>query len=163
MNKIIKLINEEFNNFLNELFEANVEPYPWTKDTETNLDGINEYYYEFTTADGDKYFVDVENYDIDQEDNSYWTVNFNPEGFTYEAVLNKGRLFNVMSTIIEIINDFIQIENPYKIRIIPSKTSKSDNRRFNIYLGYIKAHLPTGYTLSTDMSSDKPEIYLNRV
>ena len=65
-----------------------------------------------------------------------------------DVVVNKGRLFRVMATIVQIAKEFMN-DIDYKekgidmLRITPTKSeSDEDDRRANLYMAYIKRQLP---------------------
>jgi hypothetical protein len=152
---IINIITEEYHDLMSEAFDANVSSYEWTKDYENN-----DYYYEFITDDNDKYYVDIENDTYEGAES--WVISFTVGGYKYEDTVNKGKIFRVMATIINIIKDFINNVDPEIITIIPSKKNPEDNRRLNMYMGYIKKHLPSNYDVKIDYDLSNPEIVLSK-
>jgi hypothetical protein len=111
----------------------------------------------FKTEDGDNYIVSLKalygSAAETKKRDPYFQVDFNTQddyGFDDDAeiVVNKGRLFRVMATIVkatkEFLNDIDYKEKGIKkMFVFPSKSKKSDHRRANLYMAYIKKHLPT--------------------
>jgi hypothetical protein len=130
--------------FLEPLFESIglVEPYEYRRG---KFDKLACFYY-FETEDGDKYVVRFMNLgEIHNRKKQIWQTEFvipGKEGNT--AVVNKGRVFKVLSTIIHIIQEFlnedlIQVDG---LNINPASSYKGDTRRYDLYLNYINKLLP---------------------
>ena len=61
----------------------------------------------------------------------------------YDAVLNKGELYGVMSTVIAVVKDYIKNHPKLKtLLMVPSKAGQTDRRRLNLYLAYLKKQFP---------------------
>ena len=147
--KIRRIIKEEFNNLhtsqlpefgdrlhnLNEIELTTKEPYKY-KRSDINYDYVE---YEF----------DSENYEylaIFQLENRYkriWSFQFGVSDGTPESITNEFKISNVMSTIINIILDFINKYKPNAIKIHPS-----DQRRYRLYTAAIK-----------EVENDNPNYY----
>jgi hypothetical protein len=111
----------------------------------------------FTTEDGDDYIVSFAAYYGDHSKaegrGPYFKVDFttvDEYGFDDDAerVVNRGRLFKVMATIVKATKEFLndidyKEKNIKKMLVFPSKSRKRDHRRANLYMAYIKKHLPT--------------------
>ena len=113
----------------------------------------------FKTEDGDNYVVNLKAFwgpAIERDKakpEPYFQVDFTTEddyGFYDDAerVVNKGRLFKVMATVVkatrEFLNDIDYKEKDIKkMMVFPSKSKHEDDRRANLYMAYIKKHLPT--------------------
>lgn len=155
MSKIGSIIQEEISTYLQEIFDASHTPYRW----ERGRDG-NDYYYSFFTTNNDEYFVDI---DIDEyEGIKSWVISFETEEGGYKKVINKGDVFRTMSTIVDIIKDFINIENPDIMTFIPAKNDPEDERRLKMYMGYISKHLPSQYKAEIDYDLDPPEVVIKK-
>ena len=113
----------------------------------------------FKTEDGDEYEVRIQAfwgdhyYARDVYGGPYFTIDFfvKPEDGGFgdgTAVVNKGRLFNVMATIVKAAKEFMddidhESKNIKTMKVVPSKTEGfDDDRRANLYMAYIKKHLP---------------------
>lgn len=132
-----------------EVGEGTHQPYQWRN---TRTDSHN-YDYEFRTEDGDDYevvFMDMGN---------FWNTDFKTKEGKFEDVLNKGRFYEVMATVADIIKDFLIKESPELMRISPAKNSNVDQRRLNIYMQFITKQIPRGYEVSTS----RGYIYVQKV
>lgn len=152
MSNIKKIINEEIMNTvanypefgerlhnLNEIGEASAKPYPFTFDYVS----YNEVNYNFQTEEDD-YVVMINNIDTNA---GIWMMQFGTVGGTPQDVVNRGRIFNVMATILQITTDFLDKFKPNILRFKPEKDEDKvdDKRRFNIYMAYIKKHMRNDY------------------
>lgn len=152
MSSIKEIINEEIMNtvanfpqfgdrlHLNEIGDASAKPYPF----KYNDIGFSEVEYCFETEDQDNYIVEVINTDIN---NLVWDMQFNVEGEDHEQVVNKGKMFGVMATILAITNDFIDKKQPNILKFQPSKNEEgeTDLRRFKLYMAYLNKNMRPEY------------------
>jgi hypothetical protein len=102
-------------------------------------------FYYFNTEDGDKYSVRFMNLgEIHNRKKQIWQTEFMVPGKTGDTdVVNKGRIFKVMATVIAIIKDFINSTNTVDgLNINPVQNYKGDTRREDLYLKYIEKILP---------------------
>jgi hypothetical protein len=102
-------------------------------------------FYYFNTEDGDKYSVRFINLgEIHNKKKQIWQTEFVVPGATGDKeVVNKGRIFKVMSTVIAIIKDFLDSSNMVDgLNINPVENYKGDDRRRNLYISYINKMLP---------------------
>ena len=102
-------------------------------------------FYYFNTEDGDQYSVRFMNLgEIHSKKKQIWQTEFVVPGVGGDKeVVNKGRIFKVMSTVITIIKDFINSSNIIDgLNINPVENYKGDERRKNLYLSYINKILP---------------------
>lgn len=131
------IINEELQNIF-EYGEANLPAYNY------NFENLSDFevQYNFETEDGDDYIVIVKNVDRIKR---IWDIQFGIAGETPQTVVNKGRIGNVMATIVKITNDFIDKSKPNILKFEPSKNSDNDMRRYNMYMAYIKQHMRLDY------------------
>jgi hypothetical protein len=163
MNTLLQIIKEEIFAFVNEIGEIKLQPYSWTK-TRQKFDSkyyYFDYYYRFTTEDGDNYQVTIYHDPAER----MWNVSFlanQEKGGKFSDIINKGKLFKVMSTVVNIVKDFINEEDPKEIEIVPTKNDEEDNRRFEMYLQYIKKNAPTNYRIVSRNYGDNPKILLVR-
>ena len=143
-----------------EVGEGSAKAYSYKIDDDfPTRDGAEYRDIRFETEDGDNYVVNLKAFwgpAIERDKakpEPYFQVDFTTEddyGFYDDAerVVNKGRLFKVMATIVkateEFLNDIDYKEKDIKkMLVFPSKSKKSDHRRANLYMAYIKKHLPT--------------------
>jgi hypothetical protein len=139
-----------------EIGEGSAKPYQFriSKD-ETDSDSSHRIV-DFKTEDDDKYQVEMWAYwgdgYITDTFGSHITIDFFIDhGFgsrDADVVVNKGRLFRVMSTVVKIAEEFMD-DLDYKekgidlLRISPTKTKDDDDdRRAKLYMAYIKRQLP---------------------
>jgi hypothetical protein len=152
MSRIIEIINEEimstvanyplFGDHLrsiSETGEGSSRAYPFTFDN-VSYDEVN---YHFDTEQND-YVVVINNVDVHA---GAWEMQFGTVGGTPQDVTNEGRPFNVMATILQITNDFINKLKPNILRFKPEKDPEreDDKRRFNLYMQFIKKNIPPEY------------------
>ena len=143
-----------------EVGEGSAKAYSYKIDDDfPTRDGAEYRDIRFETEDGDNYVVNLKAFwgpAIERDKakpEPYFQVDFTTEdeyGFYDDAdrVVNKGRLFKVMATVVkatrEFLNDIDYKEKDIKkMMVFPSKSKKSDHRRANLYMAYIKKHLPT--------------------
>ena len=143
-----------------EVGEGSAKAYSYRIDDDfPTRDGAEYRDIRFETEDGDNYVVNLKAFwgpAIERDKakpEPYFQVDFTTEddyGFYDDAerVVNKGRLFKVMATVVkatrEFLNDIDYKEKDIKkMMVFPSKSKKSDHRRANLYMAYIKKHLPT--------------------
>lgn len=152
MSNIIDIINEEILstaanfpqfgsriNSISEVGEGTVGGYPFKFDNVS----YNEVNYNFDTED-DEYVVVITNVDVHS---GVWEMQFGTVGGTPNDVTNRGKIFNVMSTILQITNDFIDRLKPNVLRFKPEKDPEreDDKRRFKLYMEYIKKNMKPDY------------------
>jgi len=124
---------------ISETGEGSSTPYPFKFDDVS----YNEVNYNFDTEE-DEYVVIINNIDIYA---GVWEMQFGTVGGTPQDVTNRGKIFNVMATILQITNDFITRFKPNTLRFKPEKDEEraDDKRRFNIYMQYIKKNMIPAY------------------
>lgn len=103
-------------------------------------------FYYFETEDDDRYIVRFMNLgEIHNRKKQIWQTEFVTPGKGGDTtIVNKGRIFKVLSTVIHIIKDFVsrsefQIDG---LNILPTENYKGDTRRYDLYLQYINKILP---------------------
>lgn len=144
---IIDIINEEIMttvanfpqfgdrlNSISETGEGSSRTYPFRFDNVSN----NEVNYHFDSEENE-YVVIIANVDVHA---NVWDMQFGTVGGTPGEITNEGRPFNVMGTILQITNDFIERLKPNALKFKPEKDPEreDDKRRFNLYMQYIKKH-----------------------
>ena len=147
------------NNIISEVGEGSAKPYSYSVNDDVfrggskNLAGRDV---TFTTEDGDDYIVNFVAYYGDhsraKEKGPFFKIDFttvDEYGYDNRAddVVNKGRLFRIMATIVaatkEFLNDIDYKEKGIKKMIVmPAKSKQGDDRRANLYSAYIKKQLP---------------------
>jgi len=138
-----------------EIGEGSAKPYQFrtVKDKPDNTDHNRQV--SFKTEDNDQYQVELHAYWGDNwvtdTLGSHITIDFLIDhGFGNRdayVVVNKGRLFRVMATVVQIAREFMK-DIDYKekgidtLRIEPTKDDLDDHRRSGLYMAYIKRQLP---------------------
>ena len=135
--------------FVNEVGEANLTPYKWKE-----ID--RESYYVYT-----RFITDSETqYDVDLKTTTYIDNDLNnlraleieftakpkgAEGSSAKIVINKGEMYKVMSTIVDIVKKYIKKSKSQAILYSPSKKSDEENfgtQRDNLYRAFISKAFP---------------------
>jgi hypothetical protein len=145
-----EIIKEELKNILKEVGEATLEPYPWKKSKVK--DGIT--FYDFETDLGSIYKVSLDRfmYDnfpkINEEIPAIeviFAVDEGKKNYSTSKITNKGEMYRVMSTIVNIIKSFI-LKNP-EIKVImyspTKKEGEKNSKRGELYKAFIKKQIPT--------------------
>ena len=125
---------------LNEIGDASQKPYKWTKSESSRFPGtIN---YDFVTDKDTEYrayFVPTSP--------GFYEFGFSAEDGDLSATINKGELFRVMSTIVDIMKDFVTTTPWDRIEFEGSKDFErvekgiEDKRRDKLYRAYLKKNL----------------------
>ena len=135
---------------MNEVGEANLKPYKWE---EVDVEG----YFVYT-----RFITDSETqYDVDIKSTVYFPpgqmdsvpaleIEFSAkpkgaEGSSAKIVVNKGEMYRVMSTIVNIIKKYIKKSKAQAIIYSPSKKSDEENfgtQRDNLYRAFISKAFP---------------------
>jgi hypothetical protein len=136
--------------FVNEVGEANLQPYKWKE-----VD--RESYYVYT-----RFITDSETqYDVDIKSTIYFPpgqmeslpaleIEFSAkpkgaEGSSAKIVVNKGEMYRVMATIVDIIKKYLKKSKAQAIIYSPSKKSSEENfgaQRDNLYRAFISKAIP---------------------
>jgi hypothetical protein len=136
--------------FVNEVGEANLKPYKWE---EVDREG----YYVYT-----RFVTDSETqYDVDIKSTIYFPpgqmdsqpaleIEFSAkpkgaEGSSAKIVVNKGEMYRVMATIVNIIKKYLKKSRAQAIIYSPSKKSDEENfgtQRDNLYRAFISKAFP---------------------
>jgi hypothetical protein len=133
---------------LKEIGDASAKPYKFEKVYDDEFERI----YGFETESGQMYNVVIE--EIEPEDPftagggyrldiRFYAVGEDPDKEEYDKVVNKGELFKVMATIVEIIKKEIE-QKPYikAISFKPSKRKSQDRARLELYKRFLKNFYP---------------------
>ena len=157
--------------FVNEVGEANLQPYKWKE-----ID--RESYYVYT-----RFITDSETqYDVDIKSTMYFPpgqmdsvpaleIEFSAkpkgaEGSSAKIVVNKGEMYRVMATIVDIIKKYIKKSKAQAIIYSPSKKSSEENfvtQRDNLYRAFISKAFPgttfkqSGDFITAVLSNNKVE------
>jgi hypothetical protein len=97
-------------------------------------------------------FMDIE-FGVDEKDGG---------GVSYNVETNKGELFRVMATIVDITKEILKKRKNIKtLTFTGSKTkkgSKDDQRRNNLYMAYIRKNIPNVKNIEDDGSEIRVDI-----
>jgi hypothetical protein len=136
--------------FLNEVGEANLKPYKWE---EVDVEGYFVYT-RFTTDNETQYDVDIKStvyYPPGQMDSvPALEIEFSAkpkgaEGSSAKIIVNKGEMYRVMATIVNIIKKYIKKSRAEAIIYSPSKKSDEETfgtQRDNLYRAFISKAFP---------------------
>jgi len=102
--------------------------------------------YKFKTEDMDEYEVNL--HEMDEGENN-WYMSFAVKGpsdvdYSNNIIVNKGRVYRVMSTIGKVLKGFIYNHHPESIQF------EADERRLSLYSIYIKKNLPMNYKIQVN-------------
>ena len=151
---LIKLFKVEHlvtpNSMMNEVGEANLKPYKWEE-----IDAEGYYVYtRFITDSETQYDVDIKSTiyfpEGQMESRPALEIEFSAkpkgaEGSSAKIVVNKGEMYRVMSTIVNIIKKYIKKSRAEAIIYSPSKKSSEENfgtQRDNLYRAFISKAFP---------------------
>jgi hypothetical protein len=136
--------------FVNEVGEANLKPYKWKE-----IDREGYYVYtRFVTDSETQYDVDIKSTIYfppgQMESQPALEIEFSAkpkgaEGSSAKIVVNKGEMYRVMSTIVDIIKKYIKKSKTQAIIYSPSKKSDEENfgtQRDNLYRAFISKAFP---------------------
>tara|TARA_Y100000593_G_scaffold94906_1_gene197097 strand:- start:2083 stop:2616 length:534 start_codon:yes stop_codon:yes gene_type:complete len=169
-------------NILNEIGEGSAKPYKWKADHKTKMSfgiDVTDYEYVWETDSGLEYVMTIETTPV--EGQGHWSAAFGPYKWSdaiydlqgrklrepgrsaeYETETNRGELFNIMATIVDVFKDFMkQAENSeWGLKAVEYEGSKAEdaksNQRNKLYAAYIKKHLPNATI--RNIHGDKMEI-----
>lgn len=143
-------------NILLEIGEGSAKPYKFRTVEDKPDDTNHSREVSFKTEDGDDYKVVLAAYwgdtGITEDFGSYISIDYyiyyGRGQHSADVVVNKGRLFRVMSTVVKIAEEFMD-DLDYKEKgidtliIEPTKSKDDDDhRRARLYMAYIKRQLP---------------------
>lgn len=140
-----------FDNYLNESLElineiGDLSAKSYKYKLHRYVPKFNEYYIKFKTDSGVNYDVIIEK-EFDKEFNKHGIdVSFSADD-DYDNVVNKGEVYKVMATVINIIKDYIDSDKDIKyITYNPAKKLGNEkienNQRNNLYKQFIKKTIP---------------------
>jgi hypothetical protein len=166
---MIKLID-----LLAEVGEGTAQKYNWSLDTKEDSGDYIIMNYIFTTDSNIKYFVllNIGNEPLSSTDDYEMTVSFGVGAKpsvkakigmakpSFTKVVNKGELFRVMATVIDIVKNAIEVmkeeDRPIKyISFKPEKEKETEtgftqsNQRAKLYLAYIQKNMEHVQSINT--------------
>jgi hypothetical protein len=134
MKPINQIIKEEIQNIF-EVGEGNMQPYKFAK----IMDKPMIKFYQFFTETYE-YAVSIKTIN-----KIAWTISFGNESPVLVDT-NEGEQYKIMSTILQIVKEFVNEENPICITFSSVKTrGEGDNRRDNMYMAYVGKNMPSDY------------------
>ena len=134
---------------LKEIGEATTNPYKWKK-ASTKEDTV---FFTFTTDQGTSYKVALENYvyeDFHEDNKEYPAIEVSfgikeKGAYSTTTVTNKGEMYRVMSTVVDIIKDYLKRNDIIKAIIYEplKKEGEKGFKRNDLYMAFIKKQIPT--------------------
>lgn len=119
-----------------EVGDSSTEPFAYELAQESSEAVV----YRFITDSGVEY--EVEAAVVDPFRNDIVQLSFSVGG-SVEVVVNRGEAFRVMATVMEITREILNRNPEIKILAIePSKNYPGDERRYRLYLAYIRREWP---------------------
>ena len=138
------------NSKLDEIGDASAEPYKWKAHPKSKLFKSHQYIYTFRTEKGTEYEAEFTYSAPEAEKGNTlygfdFFTNVEPEEYGDSEVTNEGVPLRVMSTIVQIIKDFITKNPTASIEYFADTNFKGDARRAKLYMAYIKKLIPSNY------------------
>lgn len=137
-------VEDQYKEDIKEVGDASIQPYTW----ELELSNEYEIVYTFRTDNNTPY--EVHFFD---EKKGWYTLMFAAHGKS-DIETNKGELYRVMSTLVDITQDFIKKYNPEAINFTgeDKKSATSilkikPSQRTSLYRAYLQKHLPSNYKI----------------
>ena len=155
-NSVDEIVEEEIQNIVKEVGEATIQPYQWWNTNEKYMEKTQRGQYNFNTDNDLEYYVFFNRPDLRQPD---WRVDFQANDLETGAMhsdtsTNRGEPLKIMSTIADIIKDFVVKMNPQVLNINAAKEGGDDGqRRLNLYQRFVERNLPQEYKV--DKVGDK--------
>jgi len=157
---------------ISEIGEGTAKPYKYTLAREDVDEDFGFYFrlYEFVTDLGTHYAVSfaIEEDFSKDEPWEFMNIEFGVDekdggGISNKIVTNKGELFRVMATIVDITKKILKDRKNIKtLTFTGSKTkkgSKDDQRRNNLYMAYIRKNIPNVKNIEDDGSEIRVDIW----
>ena len=147
---------------INEEIMTTVANYPQFGDRLRSISEVGEgsstaFPFEFDNISDNEvhYYFSTEKFDYDvilngEPRSRTWDMQFGAVGGTPADVTNEGKAFKIMSTLVQITNNFIEKFKPNVLRFKPEKDEEydgDDKRRYNLYMAFIKKHMIRDYTV----------------
>ena len=153
---------------ISEIGDGGSKPYNY-KLTRTDLNddlGDNFRLYEFVTDLGTHYEVTFEIEEDFSKDEPWESMNIeygvdekDGGGVDYKVETNKGELFRVMATIVDITKKILKERKNIKtLTFSGSKKDVDDQRRNNLYMAYIRKNIPNVKNIEDDGSEIRVDI-----
>ena len=153
---------------ITEIGDGGSKPYNYTLTRTESAPDFGDYFrlYEFVTDLGTHYEVmfEIEEDFSKDEPWEFMNIEFGVDekdggGVSYKVKTNKGELFRVMATIVDITKKILKERKNIKtLTFSGSKESEDDNRRNNLYMAYIRKHIPNVKNVVVDGSEIRVDI-----
>ena len=147
-------------NILFEIGEGTAKPYKYKLTRTESTPGFGDYFrlYEFVTDLDTHYEVSFEIEEDYSKDEPWEFMNIeygvdskDGGGVDYKVETNKGELFRVMATIVDITKKILKERKNIKtLTFTGSKENEDDQRRNNLYMAYIKKHISNVKNIEVD-------------
>ena len=134
---------------LKEIGEGTATPYKWKKASKKE----DVVFFTFTTDEGTIYKVALDNYtyeDVKDNNKEYPAIEVSfgikEKGkYSTSAVTNKGEMYRVMATIVNIIKDYLKQNSNIKAIIYAPVKKEGDitYKRNDLYMAFIKKQFPS--------------------
>lgn len=156
------------NPLLVEIGDGGSKPYNYTLAREDVDEDFGFYFrlYEFVTDLGTHYEVSFEIEEDFSKDEPWEFMNIefgvnekDGGGVSYKVETNKGEVFRVMATIVDITKNILKERRRIKtLTFSSSKKDEDDQRRNNLYMAYIRKHVPNIKNIEIDGSEIRVDI-----
>ena len=156
------------NPLLVEIGDGGSKPYNYTLAREDVDEDFGFYFrlYEFVTDLGTHYEVSFEIEEDFSKDEpwEFMNIEFGVDkkdggGVSYKVETNKGEVFRVMATIVDITKNILKERRRIKtLTFSSSKKDEDDQRRNNLYMAYIRKHVPNIKNIEIDGSEIRVDI-----
>ena len=156
------------NPLLVEIGDGGSKPYNYTLAREDVDEDFGFYFrlYEFVTDLGTHYEVSFEIEEDFSKDEPWEFMNIefgvnekDGGGVSYKVETNKGEVFRVMATIVDITKNILKERRRIKtLTFSSSKKDEDDQRRNNLYMAYIRKHVPNVKNIEIDGSEIRVDI-----
>lgn len=140
------------NSKLDEIGDASSEAYKWEALPKSEAGEGHSYSYKFTTDNGIEYEAEFWYSPLDgKKGKLLYLFEFAPsDAFDggddgNPLVTNEGTPLRVMSTIVQILKDFIDKNPTAAVQYSAGKNFSGDARRAKLYMAYVKKLLPSNY------------------
>ena len=162
--KLFPLIKE----IINEIGDGGSKPYNYTLTREEVDEDFGFYFrlYEFVTDLDTHYEVMFEIEEDFSKDEEWESMNIefgvdekDGGGVSYKVETNKGEVFRVMATIVDITKKILKERKNIKtLTFTGSKKDGNDNRRNKLYMAYIRRHIPNVKNIEDDGNEIRVDI-----
>jgi len=161
----MKFLMESWREYLEEIGDASLAPYPFNFDKQTTDLGSRsdeEVQYKFST---EKYNYLVVFYGEDLDDGGFWDISYGDANTGGIEETNEGNPLRTLTTIVAIVKEFIATPKlskgvkKYQFAGVPEGYGsgknepsdwKTETRRTKLYKAYLKKNMPPGTKIEDD-------------